>query len=651
MDAKEIRKRKIELKRVSNALKAKFVGIDRIIDQIIDNITVWYVTPEILTRPVIVNLWGLTGVGKTDLIRTLVKEINFIDNFVEIQLTNKASARSETSIESVLGDSSIETHKPGILLLDEIQRFRTIDSSGVEIDDYKFADIWMLLSDGKFSGSHRRKEDLLDILFSSMYYKQMDEENDEQQKIDAAKNLTVAAGVNAPVDTPVPSVKSVQRKYQQHYWDARRIKRMLKLEEDIPSIMQWDYDKKEKIIHEALSDNDVTEGESYSNLLIFISGNLDEAYAMSGETADSDIDADIFHAHSLKIDIIKIKSALSKRFKPEQISRFGNTHIVYPSLSKDSYQKIIREKMKSIADFIKDSNNIAIYFDETVTEFIYRNGVFPAQGVRPVLSTIVAYIENTLPFFLLTAIEKKENKVLVAYNAKTKSLVATIGSVVKKHKMNGVIDEIKEQINLEWQTIVSVHEAGHAIVYGLLFGFAPTQIKSKTNLSGGFIAHHDIIPTKESLMDHVVTTLAGQAAEEIVFGEGMKSGGCASDLDIATQMVAQFVRVYGMDGYQSQIRNGNAIIDSMCNFNIDQTNDSIEEIMKAQKERAVGLLQGNQNVLKDVSSALIDAEDLSPDDFKKILEKHNVKVTIRPIKQKVIKGYTKKFKEWRETIS
>jgi len=91
--------------------------------------------------------------------------------------------------------------------------------------------------------------------------------------------------------------------------------------------MKWTREKKIDILKAALSNVHTFEGDSYSKMLIFISGNIDEAYEMSGDVSNSDIDADVFHEFSKKINIINIKNALTKRFKPEQIARFGNNHI------------------------------------------------------------------------------------------------------------------------------------------------------------------------------------------------------------------------------------------------------------------------------------------------------------------------------------
>ncbi|MEE9339625.1 MAG: hypothetical protein V3U87_16240, partial [Methylococcaceae bacterium] len=56
LDIKKISARNKILSDASDTLKAKFIGIDRVIDELIDILRVWYLMPEILTRPVIINL-------------------------------------------------------------------------------------------------------------------------------------------------------------------------------------------------------------------------------------------------------------------------------------------------------------------------------------------------------------------------------------------------------------------------------------------------------------------------------------------------------------------------------------------------------------------------------------------------------------------
>ena len=147
-----IRERQLVLKEASRELKKHFVGLDAIIDKIIKDIETWFVMPELLTRPVIICLWGPTGVGKTDLVRRLVKLLHFSNRYCEIELTNKGSGFHEfhNTISGILScNPNIRSEEPSVVLLDEIQNFRTKDESGHEIHDYKFRDVWTLLSDGK----------------------------------------------------------------------------------------------------------------------------------------------------------------------------------------------------------------------------------------------------------------------------------------------------------------------------------------------------------------------------------------------------------------------------------------------------------------------------------------------------------------------
>ena len=77
MNVDQINEKRQVLEKSKKNLKNHFIGLDNIIDNIFANIEIWYIMPELLTRPIVVNLWGMTGVGKTDLIRRLIRELNF----------------------------------------------------------------------------------------------------------------------------------------------------------------------------------------------------------------------------------------------------------------------------------------------------------------------------------------------------------------------------------------------------------------------------------------------------------------------------------------------------------------------------------------------------------------------------------------------
>src|SRR5690242_7401144 len=54
-----------QLQEIAAQLETELFGIDTIIDRVIDSVRAWYVLPELVSRPLIVCLWGLTGAGKT----------------------------------------------------------------------------------------------------------------------------------------------------------------------------------------------------------------------------------------------------------------------------------------------------------------------------------------------------------------------------------------------------------------------------------------------------------------------------------------------------------------------------------------------------------------------------------------------------------
>jgi len=93
------------LARVREEIRAELFGIDPIIDRVIDAVRAWYVLPEVIQRPVIVCLWGLTGTGKTQLVRLLAQKLGFYDRFVEVQMdgfSNGAGWRGAQSISGML---------------------------------------------------------------------------------------------------------------------------------------------------------------------------------------------------------------------------------------------------------------------------------------------------------------------------------------------------------------------------------------------------------------------------------------------------------------------------------------------------------------------------------------------------------------------
>ena len=78
-----LQKRK-NLEEIETQLKEEFIGLDEIIARVIQLITPWYLFPQIQQRPVIINLWGMTGVGKTSLVKRLMDLLQLNECFYPV---------------------------------------------------------------------------------------------------------------------------------------------------------------------------------------------------------------------------------------------------------------------------------------------------------------------------------------------------------------------------------------------------------------------------------------------------------------------------------------------------------------------------------------------------------------------------------------
>lgn len=601
VDFQQIEQRKQVLENARTALKAHFVGIDDIIDALLDYIQIWYLIPEILTRPIIVNLWGMTGVGKTDLIRRLVKLLNFQDRFVEIELSNIDTTSWYGSVASIMESNGINDGKPAIALFDEIQRFNTLNADGSPVQATKFTDFWELLSDGKLS---KRVKDNLDYYIQNLLFQQKDNKRRKER------------GEEGIDDNP-----------KLGFYEAQQFKSMLQLEQDIQDLAEMSQTEILGLIQQAKQKKKVYEPIDHANTLILISGNLDEAFIMAHQTAEADIDADIFHAFTEKITVVDIKSALSKRFRPEQVARFGNIHLIYRSLRKKDFETLIAQEIDRLIDSTQQKFNIQLTIDTTIHQLIYRNGVFPVQGVRPVFSSIVDILETNLSKFLFTALLRHHSQIHIAYDTQAATIIGTMGNHQEHIPFVGRIDKIREANLDDSVANISVHEAGHAIIYMLLFGLAPLQIKSRlaSSYAGGFTFPHQIYETKENLIRKIKIYLAGGLAEEVIFGPDLASIGRSHDREQATMLTIDYIRKYGFD----EAFQANYTLEYGYFMDKSKTDTEIEKMITSLVYETKALLSQHKPLLQDLAHKLTTAGTLEAIDVAALATQHGLTVEVR----------------------
>lgn len=586
----QLAQRNRQLQQVAAQLKTELFGIDAIIDRVIDSVRAWHVLPELVSRPVVVCLWGLTGTGKTQLVRRLAQLLGFYDRFVEVQMDGFSNGAGwlGSSISAMLAQSGIREGEPGILVLDEFQRFRTINDKRGEVRVERYQDVWALLSDGRLPPALS----LLGDIESSL--------------------------AEAAFDAERADTDDTKKRFKLRPWEAQELQRKLKLDKPLMEIMAWTPEQLQDRLRAFREGGQQQWETDYSRLLVFVCGNLDEMYEdLSTSVDDCDSDADTFHALTGKLSVIDVKQALNQRFKPEQVARLGNEHVVYPSLSRGAYEQLIAQGCARYARETGARCGLHFALDGSVHEQIYANAVFPAQGTRPLFSSLHAILGAGLAKAALWALERgAATGDTVGLTADGRSLVAHWRGASQAIAAPFEISRLRQRHNADFRALLAVHEAGHGLVHALLFGRAPTEIKIHVaSFEGGYNAYSSRkVWSRQNLLDNICTSLAGRAAELLVFGAGMSSSGAESDLRKATETAARMLRHLG---HGTRIGRSDVSADSDANVctDVEASNAPIEALLQDEHARATALLERHRDALLALVDALMTEGQVGPARF------------------------------------
>ena len=195
--------------------------------------------------------------------------------------------------------------------------------------------------------------------------------------------------------------------------------------------------------------------------------------------------------------------------------------------------------------------------------------------------------------------------------------------------------EKKDRImSKEERRIVSYHEIGHALVSALQKNTEPVQkitIVPRTMGALGYVMNvpeeEKYLNTEAELRALLVSTVAGRAAEEIVFDT--VTTGAQNDIEKATSIARSMVTQYGMsrkfgliglETIQDRYLDGRAVMN--CS---DETAAEVDlEVMKMLKEsykEAKKLLKENRVLLDKLAGFLIEKETITGKEFMEIFRR------------------------------
>ena len=382
----------------------------------------------------------------------------------------------------------------------------------------------------------------------------------------------------------------------------------------------------------------------FNDSIIFVIGNLDEAYQISFDT-NPDMSPDQFRKITEKISVVDIKDALKKRFRNEQIARLGNIHVIYPSFSKKNFEDIIQLSLNRYEKEVYRLTGYHLKFDESIKKIIYDEGVYPTHGTRPIFSTIYEIVKSRLPGIIRQIYEKgviddvsyivysfdEDSDIIFGkcYNVNDDEICSVEFKNVKlRLKKLRDSDESDDQ-----QALCALHESGHFVMYAKLFGKLPEKLVSRTAESdkGGFLMEDvDAFKNKISKKDmikQIQVLLGGYVAEKLYFGEEMTLG-AQNDLKEATIIASKMVRTYGMgiSSYVTTYVNGSAFDANGYIVNEDNQhyiNETIKNIISQAEEnvRKTLIMDEWKKMLKESALYLCENSAMPKEKMTEIYDK------------------------------
>lgn len=622
LENEEIRSKKQLLKDAEQTLKKEFIGIDNVIEQTLFNMRPWYLYPELQEKPLVITLVGLTGTGKTSLVKRIVQLLDIENDMVYFNFA-EINDMKPWEVEETIDEQLSNEKSNRLFVYDEFQYAATLDSTGGEKDNRSgLKPFWELMDSGlihkgaQFYEIHSIRN-LISYAVRMSEYERIKLENGiwvnavdclngfpryDIEKFRGYFNFDVEIDENGIVkksSTPIqqtvqplpivdedetspfdnedgeqdelciPGMCNTPRRVGNTFLKEEYITRMFNhysrfnpntdIIDFYHMITKMSFEELMDFLHDMLKLVSKGYDLKFNDSIIFVLMNLDEAYNMSFDV-DPDMLPDQFHKMTKKLTIVDIKEALKHRFRNEQIARFGNLFMIYPSFSSDSFRKLIDLFLNNYSQKVRQRWGVDIECDDSIKDIIYKDAVFPTQGTRPIISSIHEIVKTKFPI----VVDKLSNDNITSadkFNLSYKD-GNVIATVLKSDDISATY-EIPQELRLEkhrnnedpeQQARVAVHESGHFVVYANLMGKVPEKLCSNavSKETNGFLLFDDDdneMWTKEEILTNIKIALGGYVAEEIVFGQKKRGSGAQNDLLKATAYASQMVREYGMGSH------------------------------------------------------------------------------------------------------
>ena len=692
IDVKDVERKNCMVDEAVRVLKSEFIGIDRQIDEIMDNVRTWFIYPQLQSRPLVVNLFGMSGIGKTSLVKRISELLDIEKDYVYF---NFASINESTSweIENSIREELSNEKSNRMFVYDEFQYAATLNpKSGEERDNksglkpfwelldsgiiHKRGDFWSIRMPYKVIECMARINDRCRMVIKKGVWVNSDECLSYFEPYDISHFsdiLNFEYGASVKKDSEIDddedgdecagSPKPKEGWFTEFFIKEYYLDKIIDLYESASGCIcdridiyhrleSMSYDELMEFICSVYENAKKGYDLKFNDSIIFVIGNLDEAYEMSFDV-NPDMSPDQFRKITEKISVVDIKDALKSRFRNEQIARLGNIHVIYPSFSEQNFRDIIEMSLAKYGEEAFSLSGYRIDFDDSIKKIIYDEGVYPTHGTRPIFSTVHEIVKSKFPniirYIYENGIKDSVSRIRYSFDESCNNVVASfidaegteVASAGFKTKLR--LKKLRESDTTnDEQALCALHESGHFVMYAKLFGRLPEKLVSRSadSNTGGFmmddIEHSKKKVSKIDLLNEIRVLLGGYVAEKYLFGNEM-SMGASRDLHTATQIASKIVRRYGM-GNETFVTSNTTPPDDMygylvCEDNQNYINAEIKNIIQSAEDDVRNTLSDREwrAMLKESAMYLCENSSMPKEKMAEIYDKvsDSVKLSVR----------------------
>ncbi len=607
-----------QLQGLQDRLEKHHFGLGKEIHRLQNAVAPWYLFPGTQTRPRTIGLWGMTGTGKTSLVRSTVRELDLED--VTFWL-DAGECRSNCWMDQ-LSDRLAEhlNGKPFVVVVDEFQHART-KGPLAEAEPTELRRFWEMLDAGR--------------MITWPNYFELNALADLHDRLETA----LKAGVRIARGVVVEGVERFKQLVTSHYSDQERSRRPQAIPKSELEMLRRSFTEPrpsmpalEDLLAKAdgaalmlllrrLRTNaqrpDVVDARQ---ALVILLGNLDELYVM-GQEPLADLDRDVLMERHEDIGNAGMQHALSRLFRIEQVARMGTDHLIFPPISTGTVDRMIGHELDRIIDALQVSSGHRLRVDPLIVAEITSMRTAAIMGARPVIEAV----QRIIPSLFAQALSIANDAAEVLLTMNSAAPIALIKSERKERilDLQWPMDPDRRPTSDEEIRRHAIHEAGHAICGFLLCGLRPLQICARTTDPNvrGFVVweRSDNAVTRDLIIPNLARMLGGHAAEQNFLGAEKVSSGSSQDLRSATLFALTMSKQHGLGGDRIFHAEHPACAEGGYRTGLEKAELQAKEWIEAAEELALDTIRSNTTSIDRLVKELIRNGSLGMKELEQIM--------------------------------